>query len=189
MKGFHYDFHLFLEHLAVGFVVRIGAGDSEGVDLPRVVAAPDAEYDPSPGEDVGGGVVLGQPQGVPHGVDVEPAAELEVLGQMGQVDVEQQQIGQALVALPLEVVLRRPEGVVAHFLHLEDDGLGLVEHARQLAVGKPTVVDGRTIQTDVIQVHVPSEKAAKFRYHCVPPSGQSSDGINPPFDWCLGRVR
>ena len=108
-------------------------------------------------KDVGHRVVLRQAQRVPHGVDVEAAAELDVLGEVGQVDVEQQQVGQALVALPLEVVLGGPEVVVSQPVHGRRNGLGLGENADQLLVGKAALVDWRPLQPDVVHVHVASE--------------------------------
>ena len=86
----HDDFDLFFENLTVGVTVSICAGHAEGVHLTGVVTAAYSEDDPPSGEDVCGGVVLGQPQGVPHGIDVEPTTELQVLGQVGHVDVHQQ---------------------------------------------------------------------------------------------------
>ena len=45
-----------------------------------VVASTDAESDATVGEDVGGGVVFGEAERVPHRVDVEAASEAEIFG-------------------------------------------------------------------------------------------------------------
>ena len=94
---------------------------------------------------------------------------------MGQVDVEEQQVGDALVALPLEMVFRRPEGVVPQFLHLEDDGLGLVEDGGQVAVREPAVVDRGAFESKIVEVYVPGEQTAEFGDHgrnsCNEPGG------------------
>ena len=70
-----------------------------------------------PGENVGGRVVLGQPQRMPHGRDVEAAADPELLGEVRQVHRQHQDVRDALVALVLEVVLGQPERVVAELVH------------------------------------------------------------------------
>ena len=69
------DVDLLLEQLAVGLLVE--QRRAEGLHLARVVAAADAEGDAPAGQDVGRGVVLGEPQRVPHRRDVEAAAELD----------------------------------------------------------------------------------------------------------------
>ena len=128
VERLHDDLDLLFEHFTVGVVVGVGARDAEGVNLTGVVAPSYTEDDPPLGEDVRGGVVFCQAERVPHRIDVEPAAESQVLGQVGQVDVHHQQIGDALVALVLEMVLSRPKCVVAEFVHLDSDGLGLGKH-------------------------------------------------------------
>ena len=75
------DFHLLFKQLPVGVLVL--QGRTEALDLAGVVAATHAEYDAPAGQDVGGGVVFGQTQRVPHRSDVEAAAKLEVLGHVG----------------------------------------------------------------------------------------------------------
>ena len=92
-----------------------------------MVAAADSEDDTPSGQYVGGGEVLGKPQRVPHGGDVETAAELDSLGQVGQVDGEHQDVGDALVSLTLEVVLGQPHGVEPGAVQDPGDVGGLVE--------------------------------------------------------------
>ena len=48
---------------------------------------------------------------MPHGVDVESAAESEVFGEVCEVDEEHQKVGNALVSFALEVVFSAPEGI------------------------------------------------------------------------------
>ena len=168
VERLHYDFHLLLEHLAVGVVVGVGARHAEGVHLPRVIAPAHAEDDPPVGQDVGGGVVLGQPQRVPHGVDVEAAAELELLGHLGQVDEHHQQVGNDLVALVLEVMFRRPEAVIPQPVHQLGDLLAAVEDGDEAVVVEPPVVDRGGLQPQVPQVHVAGVKAAKVLDHAYP---------------------
>ena len=70
-----------------------------------VVAAPDPEDHAAVGEDVGGGVVLGQTQRMPHRTDVEAAADSQPLGHVREMHRHHQDVGDALVAFVLEVVL------------------------------------------------------------------------------------
>ena len=76
-------------------------------------APPDAELHAAAGEDVGHGEVLGQAQRVPLGHHVEHLAEPDALGLRRQVQAEQDEVGDDLVALVLEVVLGEPHRVVA----------------------------------------------------------------------------
>ena len=159
-----HDLDLLLEELAVGVLVHDGR--AEDLDLAGVVAASHAEAHAAVGEPVGGGVVLGQAQGVPHGVDVEAAAEPELLGEVGQVHPEHQQVGDALVALALEVVLGGPEGVVAEAVHGDGDLFGLFDGAAgQFLVGEPAVVGGGSLVAGVVHVDVAGPKAAKSGNH------------------------
>src|SRR5437667_12788463 len=115
VERFENDLDLLLEQLPVG--VLIEQRRAEGLDLARVVAAPDAEDDPAPGQPVDGGVVLGHPQRVPHRRDVEAATDLDVLRDVPEVQGQQQDVRDALVPFALEVMLGQPEGVVAPPIH------------------------------------------------------------------------
>src|SRR5256886_16276945 len=68
-------------------------------------------------QDVGDGIVLRQPQRMPHGGDVEAAANLDALRDVGEVDGVEQEVGNDLVALVLEMVLREPDRVIARLVH------------------------------------------------------------------------
>ena len=169
IKGLEQDFGLFFEKCPVGLVVDSGAGIAEHLHFPGVVTPAHAENDPALGQDVGGGKIFRQPKRVPHGVDVEAAAKLEILGQVGQVNEQQQQIGDALVPFSLEMVFSGPEDVVAQPVHGQGNGLGLVEHRGKMLVGQPPVIYGGAVPSHVVQVHVTGEQATELRYHSYPP--------------------
>jgi hypothetical protein len=59
------------------------------------------------------GVVLGDPDRMPHGQHVERAAELQPSRLGGEPQRELDEVREALVALVLEVMLGRPQRVVA----------------------------------------------------------------------------
>ena len=117
VEGFVYNLHLLLEHLPVGVAVGLGAGDTKGVHFPVVVAPTQTEYDPALRQTVHSGEVFGQPQGMPHGVDIESASHLDLLGNVGEVKAVEENVGDYFIPFSLEVVLRNPKGVVAHPVH------------------------------------------------------------------------
>ena len=165
----HHDLELLFEQLAVG--VAVDHGRAEGLHLAGVVAPPDAEDDPAAGEDVHHGEVLGQPDGVPHGQDVKAAAELDALGVLRQVLAHYQQVGDALVALPLEVVLGHPQDVepqvVQEHRRLPRDVHG---HGETVVV-VPAVVSRNAVETDAVAFqHVTGVEHGKVFDH----------GDNPP---------
>ena len=126
VEGLEDDLDLLFEIVPVG--VPVQHGGAEGLDLPGVIAAPDTEDDAAVGEVVSEGVVLGEAEGIPHGGNIERAAELQVLGDVGQVNALEQEVGEALVAFALEVVLGEPQGMVAEAVgglgYLVGDGEG-----------------------------------------------------------------
>ena len=73
IKGFVHDLDLLFEEFSVGVLVDDGV--SEDFDFTGVVTPADAESDASVGEDVGGCIVFGETERVPHGIDVESAAK------------------------------------------------------------------------------------------------------------------
>ena len=167
VEGLEHDLGLLLEQVPVGLFVQHGR--TEGLDLPGVIPTPKAEDDSSIGQTVGEGVVLGQSQGVPHGPDVEGAAELDVLGEMSQVHVLHQQVGQALVSLSLEVVLREPEGVIAEFVGGYGEVLGDVQRRGQVLVGEVPVVYRRCTVTHIVDIDVAGVQNAESLDHTLPP--------------------
>ena len=117
-----------------------------------MVAAPDAHDDAAVGDDVGHRVVLGEPDRMPHRQHVEGAAELQSLRLRGEPQAELHQIGQALVALVLEVMLGGPQRVVAAFVHHLGDVAGGEEHLGEALVGIAPVVGGCAVEADVVEV-------------------------------------
>ena len=114
------DLHRFFERLAVDAVVFgrhvVVAGGHDGAERPRLAghgATADAELHAATGEDVGQREVLRQPQRMPLRHHVEHLAEAQLAGAGGGVHTEQDEIGEDLVALVLEVVLGEPHRVVA----------------------------------------------------------------------------
>ena len=162
------DLYLLLEQLAVLFLAEHRR--AERLDLARVVAAPNSEDHPATGQDVGGGVVLSEPQRVPHWSDVETAAELDLLGKVRQVHTQLEDVRDALVALRLEVVLRHPEIVVAKLVLENAHGLRLVEDGSEPFVGVEPVIGGSGRETDVLEIYVSCEQASEFVNHGVLPS-------------------
>ena len=102
---------------------------------------------------------------MPHGGDVEAAAELDVLGQMGQVDIEHNQVGDTLVAFRLEVVLGHPHGIEAIGVQGFRDGLGLSVDGHQVFVVEFPVVDCGAAVADVGHVYVTGEQAVELGNH------------------------
>ena len=115
VEALEQQLELLLEQLAIG--LGVDERRAEGFHLAGVIAAADAHDDAPVGHDVGHGVVLGQADRMPHRQHVEGAAELEPLGLGGEPQPELDQVGQALVAFALEVVLGRPQHVVAEPVH------------------------------------------------------------------------
>ena len=103
------------------------------------------------------------------GGDIETAAKLEGLGEMGQVYVQHQEVWDALVTFGLEVVLCHPHGVVTQAVHGLGDSLGLVESGGQVFVGKGAVINRGAAVSDVIHVHVARIQTVKLGYHVAPP--------------------
>ena len=134
------ELELLLEVLAV--LVGVEQRGAERFHLARVVAAADAHDDAAVGDDVGHRVVLGEPDRMPHRQHVERAAEFQALGLGGEPEAELHQVGQALVAFALEVVLGGPQRVVAEFVHHLGDVAGGEEDLGEAVVGVAAVVGG-----------------------------------------------
>ncbi len=152
------DVDLLLEQLAVRGLVE--QRRAEGLDFTRVVAAADAEGDAPAGQDVRHRVVLGQPQRMPHRRDVEAAADIETPGEVGEVQRHHHDVGDALVAFALEMMLGHPEGVVAETVHELRHALRLVEDGGELLVRIAPLVGGRRVLAHVAKVDVAGEIAS-----------------------------
>ena len=159
LERLHDYFELLFEQRAVG--LRVEHGRAEGLDLTGMVAASYSEDDPPSGKDVRGGEVLGQPERVPRGQHVESAAEPQTLRQPGQVRRQQDDVGDALVSLVLEVMLGHPENIVAQFVR----GPGYLgrgpEHAGQPVVRVAAVVGGGTVVADALHINLPLVQGAE----------------------------
>src|ERR671914_205266 len=106
-----------------------------------MVAPSYAKDDAAAGKDVHNGVVLGQPKGVPHRSYIKPAPKVDILGQVGQMKTEHEDIGDALIPLRLEMVLRHPESVIPASVHQLSDGYSLIEGSGQVFVGEGALID------------------------------------------------
>ncbi len=67
---------------------------------------------------------------------------------MAKILTQHQEVGDALIALPLKVVLRHPQNVVAEFVHEDCRFLGNIEHFDESFVGVPTVVMRNPVEAD-----------------------------------------
>ena len=143
VEGLEDDLDLLLKKLLVGVVVNDGS--AEGLDLPGVVAASNAEDEAAAGHHVGHGEVLGEPEGMPHGDDIESGAKLELAGHAGEVDAEEGEVGEDLVSFALEVVLGGPEAVKAELVHVDRQLLGMAIRTDEMIVGVTAVVCGRAV--------------------------------------------
>ena len=130
-----------------------------------MIAAPNSEDSPALGQDVRRREVLGESQRVPHWRDVEPAADVESLGHVSQVDCKHEEVGDALVALRLKVVLGHPERVEAQPVQGLGYRLRLVVRGHQVVVPEPPVVDRYSAVADVVHIHVTGVQAVKLGNH------------------------
>ena len=163
VKGLENDLHLLFEIVPVR--VSVQHGRAEGLHLPGVIPAPDPEDDPAVGKVIGQGVVLGETQWVPHGRNVECAAEFQVLGDVGQVHALHQEIGQALVPFPLEVVFRHPQGVIPEPIGGLGYFIGNGERRGQFFIRKKPLIGRSPGISHIIDVDVASIKNTESFYH------------------------
>ena len=169
------DVDLFFEELAVGRLVE--QRRAEGFDFPRVVTAPDAENNASASQNIRRRIIFGQSQRMPHRRDIEAAADLQTLGDMGEMQRRHQDIRDAFIPFVLKMVLGHPEGIVTDTIHQLRHRLGFVEHARQVFVGKSTVVHRSTAITDIVHVDVSREQTVEFRDHAGSSRGNRHQGL------------
>lgn len=99
---------------------------------------------------------------MPHGRNVKATADLNAPGHMGQMDGVQQEIGDALIALRLEMVLGHPEAVIAQPIQRGSNRLGLRKHLDEFFIGEGPVVDGRPGVPHVVHIDMPSKTAVKM---------------------------
>ena len=161
------DVDLLLEHLPIERLIHHDA--AEGLDLPGVISAPDPEDHAAVGEDVGGRVVLGETQRVPHRADVEAAADPQAFRHVREVHCHHQDVRDALVAFVLEVVLGEPEGVEAEPVHALRNRLGLGEHRHEVLVRVTAFVRRSRILAHVAQIDMARVERRKLGDHRDPP--------------------
>ena len=109
------DLHLLLEDVAVVEIVGVVAVadvDAEHVRLALLGAAAEPAEQPPAREHVGQGVVLGEVERVPGGQHVDQRAEANAPRVLGQHRVQEDDVGDDLEAVVVEVVLGRPHRVV-----------------------------------------------------------------------------
>src|SRR6266851_4019479 len=167
VEGLEQDFDLFLEQGTVS--VCIEHRGAKGLDFAGMVAAPYAEDHPALGQDVGHREVLGQPQRMPHGGDVEATSKFQPRRLGGQVHIEHQQIRDAFIAFRLEVMLRHPELVIAQRVQQLGEVHGPFESLGELVVGIPAVVCRGPLETEVVINNVTRVRRAKTAQHERPP--------------------
>ena len=144
------DVDLLFEDLPVERLIH--HDPAEGLDLPRVIAAPHPEAHATVGEDVSGRVVLGETQRMPHGTDVEAAADPQSFRDVREMYRHHQDVRDALVTFVLEVVLGEPEGVEAEPVHALRDRFGLRKHRHEVFVRVAALVRRRRILAHVAQI-------------------------------------
>src|SRR4029077_4538854 len=99
----------------------------------------------------------------------------------GQPQPELNQIGQALITLTLEMMLGRPEGVIAELVHLPRHIAGRPEYLAEPFVRIPAVVGRRALQADVVQFNLTDIECMKSFDHSVasPPQLESRPAAFP----------
>src|SRR5262249_10504796 len=125
-------------------------GGAEGFPPGRIIATPDPKNSPPVGEDVRQGEVLGEREGMPHSEDIEAAAEFEALGMLGKPQAPHEEVRDTLVPFALEMVLGRPEDVIAQLIHELGDLLRNVKGACKALVRIPALVGRRPSKADTI---------------------------------------
>jgi len=153
VEAFEQELEPLLEPGAVPF--GIDQRPAEGLDLARVVAAPHAHDDAPVGDDIRHRVVLGEADRVPHRQHVEGAAELEPLRLGREPEPELHQIGQALIALALEMMLGGPERVEPAFLHDLRNVARRPEGLREPLARITPRVGRRSVKPDIVERDLP----------------------------------
>src|SRR5205807_6244804 len=102
---------------------------------------------------------------MPHGRDVEAAADAQALRNVGELQADHEDVGGALVALVLEMMLGEPERVVAEVVRGAGDRLGLLEHGGEMLVGVASLVGGSGVLPEVAEVDVPGIERREVADH------------------------
>src|SRR5260370_9204923 len=77
------------------------------------------------------------------------------------------QIWQALITLPLEMMLGRPEGVIAQLVHFPGHVAGRPEYLAEPLVRIPAAVCRRPLHADVVQFDLADLECMKPFFHLV----------------------
>ena len=89
---------------------------------------------------------------MPHGEHIEGAAELEALRLGGEPRAEEDQVGEDLVPLVLEVVLGRPQSVVAQLVHVLGNVLRRLEGLDETLVRVAALVGRGAVETHIVEL-------------------------------------
>ena len=106
VERFEDDVYLLLEKLAVGIAIYYRC--TKSLNLAGVIATTHPENHAPSRKNIRCREVLRKTQWMPHRCDVEAAPDFQVLGQVGEMDGEHQDVWDALVTLSLEVMLGKP---------------------------------------------------------------------------------
>src|SRR6516164_4899424 len=186
VKALQQEVETFFENRAVG--VRVEQWRAESLHLAGVVAAADAHDDPTVGDDVGHCVVFGEPDRVPHRQYVEGAAEFKAPGLRGKPQPELDQIRQAFVAFPLEMVLGGPKAVIAELVHQPGDIARGPERLAQALVRVATIVRRRAVQADIVELDLADiERMEPFDHFATNPPSPSAGSPRRPRPACRAR--
>ena len=163
VEALQQELQLLLEQLAIG--VGVKQWRAERLDLARVIAAPDAHDDAPVGDDIRHRVILGEADRMPHRQNVEGAAEFEPPRLRCEPQPPLDQIGDALIAFALEVMLRAPEAVIACFVHDARDVERGLKHLRQPLVRVAPLVRRRAVEADIVELDLPDIERVKAFDH------------------------
>src|SRR5579863_10434169 len=105
---------------------------------------------------------------MPHRQDVKRAAEFQALGLGGEPQPKLNQVRKDLVALALEMMLRRPQHVEAELVHELGDVAGGEEGLTQPLIGIAPIVGRSAVEPDIVELDLPDIENVKFLDHVFP---------------------
>src|SRR5262245_39536459 len=187
VKGLENNLDLLLEELTVGRLIE--QRRAKRLYLASMIATSYTKGDAPASKDIGHGKILSEPQRMPHGGDVEAAADMNTLGHVGQVHGHHQHIGNALVAFGLKVMLRHPEGRVPQTIHELRHGLCFAKDRCQMFVGEAAVIHGCAAIAHIVHINVAGKQTIKFCNHVITSRGEWSMVSCPIVVWqnCLSN--
>ena len=128
-----------------------------------MIAATDAKNDTPIGQNIGDREVFGEAQRVPHRRDVKAGVEFQPFREVRQMHRQQDDVGQALGAFRLKVVLGHPERAIAQAVHRLRLGFGLVVRGDELVVAVVPRIHRRAQVTNVFQVDMAGVGTVELR--------------------------